>query len=126
MTDKDLIIQRLSYNCSVCDLPISCPALCREALFKSIERYWNDPDIPDHKISLYKARKIVHELENNGFIVKDYYGGQTDEGYPFCVHGYRLTDLGKNELEIYKKVDDQLTEEFNQQMEELLGDDIPW
>lgn len=65
------------------------------------------------KIPLALARKTARKLEEEGLIVKGHFGGITDEGYPYCRHGYYLTEkarkterwemLWRNEVEYIQK-----------------------
>lgn len=52
--------------------------------------------------SVYKVRKWMKELENDGYVKKDYEGGYDEySGVIYCIHGYSLTEKGK-ETEYYK------------------------
>ena len=51
------------------------------------------------------ARDTAKHLEENGYIVKSYYGGMDEEGYPYCIHGYYLTDKAR-QMERWKVLHD--------------------
>ena len=44
------------------------------------------------KISRYKARKYIHDWEQQGLIAKCCIGGQDDDGNVRCYHGYTITE----------------------------------
>ena len=46
-------------------------------------------------IPLVLARKTARKLEEEGLIEKGHFGGITDEGFPYCRHGYFLTDKAR-------------------------------
>lgn len=55
------------------------------------------------KLPVELARKTAKFLTENGFIVKDHYGGMDEDGQVFCYHGYCLTDKAR-ELEVYEEI----------------------
>lgn len=57
------------------------------------------------KMPLQLARDTAKHLEENGYIVKSYYGGMDEEGYPYCIHGYYLTDKAR-QMERWKVLHD--------------------
>lgn len=47
------------------------------------------------KIPLTLARKTARKLEEEGLIEKGHFGELTDEGFPYCRHGYFLTEKAR-------------------------------
>lgn len=56
-------------------------------------------------IPLQLARDTAKHLEKQGYIVKSHYGGVDEEGYPYCIHGYYLTDKAR-QIERWKVLHD--------------------
>lgn len=60
--------------------------------------------------TLYKTRKILKSLKEQGLIVSDRYYDQTEDGNIFCLNGYILTEKGmkteeyKNEYDKERKI----------------------
>lgn len=53
--------------------------------------------------SLYKVRKSIKALVDEGLLVADKEGGyDEDSGYVYCLRGYRVTDKGRK-TKAYKK-----------------------
>lgn len=50
----------------------------------------------------YRIRKLLKELEADGFVRKTYEGGIDEDGYPHCYHGWGITQKAQ-ETEMYKK-----------------------
>ena len=49
----------------------------------------------DTGISLSKVRKIMRQLETDGYVKKGFYGGYDDwHERIFCIHGYAVTRKG--------------------------------
>lgn len=58
------------------------------------------------KIPVELARETARYLEKKGYIKKTHYGGMDEEGYPYCIHGYGLTDKAR-QMEMWKVLHDQ-------------------
>lgn len=47
----------------------------------------------DTGISVYKVRKIMKQLETDGYVDKDSFGGYDDwNDRIYCIHGYKVTE----------------------------------
>jgi len=53
-------------------------------------------------LSIGKVKYRLKKLKQQGFIVADSYGNSTEEGVPFCIHGYTITEKAKH-TEEYKQ-----------------------
>ena len=40
----------------------------------------------------YSIRKLMEELEADGFVRKTHIGGTDEDGYPYCYHGWSITE----------------------------------
>ena len=67
-------------------------------------------------MSMYKARKVLKQLEYFEYLVYDKVGGCTEDGLPWCLRGYAMGRKGL-ETAIYRK---SLAEE-ERSIRELLG-----
>ncbi len=106
-----------------------CATDCRSAVLHYVmERdvycgygCWLPVSISDISLSLAMPRKLVtetiHVLWEEGYVKKGSYGGCTDEGFPYCYHGWYLTDKAREEYSEkyealqkaeYKRIDDSM------------------
>lgn len=69
------------------------------------------------KIPVSLARETARYLEKQGYIQKGHYGGIDDEGFPYCVHGYYLTDKARK-LERWQVLYDQEMAYLNRTLNE--------
>lgn len=59
-------------------------------------------------------RDTLKALAEEGLVAKGSYGGVTDEGYPYCHHGWYLTEKAKElNAEEYKKLQNEEYERLN-------------
>lgn len=84
-------------------MPLSCSLLSKinKTLHEQpvIAKDFMNIDIPVQTI-----RKFTKELLSDVYIEKCYVGGVfSDNGYPWCIHGYRLTQKGLN-TQLYKDI----------------------
>ena len=61
----------------------------------------------DKPLTLYTVRKYVKELCDEGYLKKAYYGGSTEDGIPYCTHGYLLTNKAKM-TDTFKRIREEL------------------
>ncbi len=57
-------------------------------------------------ISVHKVRYHLRKLKQQGFVESFHEGGQTEDGYVYCLHGWKITEKAKNSDE-YKKAFEQ-------------------
>ena len=94
------------------NVPISCPCIlmkenanedtsfCSELSFKVAGK-------TDKPLTLYTVRKYAKELCDEGYLEKAYYGGSTEDGIPYCTHGYLLTNKAKM-TDTFKRIRQEL------------------
>ena len=90
--DMDIKSEILSTYCQ-----IACTISAHEPILSSV--YISKR----HNLSLYKARKLIRELVDEGLLVKDHEGGLSDWDWQVhCYHGYRITRKAEETME-YRK-----------------------
>ena len=47
-------------------------------------------------LSIGKVKYRLKKLKQQGFIIADSYGSSTEDGVPFCIHGYTITEKAKH------------------------------
>ena len=80
---------------------------------------WNDPGIRSvHAManqlgaSEYQTRKCVRELVNDGLAQVKHSGGIEEDGYPYCYHGFGITEAAA-QTQIYRDAYKAMMEEFS-------------
>lgn len=48
------------------------------------------------KLSIGKVKYRLKKLKEQGLIIADSYGSSTEDGEPFCIHGYTITEKAKH------------------------------
>ena len=61
----------------------------------------------------YCVRKRMKELEADGLVKKSYEGGVDGEGFPYCCHGWRITERTKC-TDMYERYCKEALKEFEQ------------
>lgn len=59
----------------------------------------------------YRIRKLLKELEAEGFVKKTYEGGIDEDGYPHCYHGWSIT-AKTQKTEMYRECYEEALEEY--------------
>ncbi len=49
------------------------------------------------RLPITRVREALKELKEEGYVCKDYVGGQDEDGTIFCFHGYTATELGEKD-----------------------------
>ena len=62
--------------------------------------------------SKYSVRKAIKELEADGLVRRTHEGG-IDDGYPHCVHGWRITKK-VCDSELYKECEKEAYQEYDE------------
>lgn len=77
-SDKDRVFYR------------ACRGAC--ALYGGWDYIINSTDVMrELGCTRYRARKILHELQDDGLLIPIQRGGQTEDGEVWCVHGWEIT-----------------------------------
>ncbi len=77
--------------------------------------------------SRYMVRKCMKELEEAGLVCRTYEGGQDEDGYVHCYHGWSLTKKA-TETALYKRLEKEEIRKFEDFMrrtdDEILQEEV--
>lgn len=72
--------------------------------------------------SEYHIKKHMKALKSEGLVKRDHMGGRNENGFPYCFHGWSLTDKGKK-TKTYKECLDKAEEDMKK-LEKWLGEPL--